>query len=145
MKYAFPCNIVPDAYSDGSKAFTVSFPDVIGCHTGGRTFKESIILAEDALVVGLGTYIRNQEELPTPSPRAAGQELIGVQPLIAAQLDLYTALRAQGMGKADLARRLGISEKEAGQLLTLNYSTPIDRVMAAMAAVGVPPAAERAA
>ena len=80
-----------------------------------------------------------------PAPRAAGQELIGVQPLIAAQLDLYTALRAQGMGTADLARRLGVSEKAAGQLLILNYSIPIDRVMAALAAVGVQSAAERAA
>ena len=145
MQYAFPCNIVPDAYADGSKAFSVSFPDVHGAHTGGKTFKKAIILAEDCLVVALAAYIDDREELPTPSPRADGQELIGVQPLIAAQLDLYTALRAQGMGKADLARRLGVSEKDAGQLLTLNYSTPIDRVMAAMAAVGVSPAAERAA
>jgi len=144
VQYTFPCSIVLDE-TEGERSYVVSFPDVIGCHTGGDTFKESIILAEDALVVALGACIDNQEELPTPSPRAAGQELIGVQPLIAAQLDLYTALRAQGMGTADLARRLGVSEKEAGQLLTLNYSIPIDRVMAAMAAVGVQPAAERAA
>ena len=144
MQYAFPCSIVLDE-TEGERSYVVSFPDVIGCHTGGDTFKESIILAEDALVVALGACIDNQEELPTPSPRAAGQELIGVQPLIAAQLDLYTALRAQGMGTADLARRLGVSEKEAGQLIILNYSIPIDRVMAAMAAVGVQPAAERAA
>ena len=144
MQYTFPCSIVLDE-TEGERSYVVSFPDVIGCHTGGDTFKESIILAEDALVVALGACIDNQEELPTPRPRAAGQELIGVQPLIAAQLDLYTALRAQGMGTADLARRLGVSEKEAGQLLILNYSTPIDRVMAALAAVGVQPAAERAA
>ena len=145
MQYAFPCNIVPDAYADGSKGFMVKFPDVHGAHTGGRTFKKAILMAEDCLVVALAAYIDGQEELPTPSPRAAGQELIGVQPLIAAQLDLYTALRAQGMGTADLARHLGVSEKEAGQLLILNYSAPIDRVMAALAAVGAQPAAERAA
>ena len=144
MQYTFPCSIVLDE-TEGERSYIVSFPDVIGCHTGGDTFKESIILAEDALVVALAAYIDCQEELPTPSPRAAGQELIGVQPLIAAQLDLYTALRAQGMGTADLARRLGVSKKEAGQLLILNYSIPIDRVMAALAAVGVQPAAERAA
>ena len=144
MQYTFPCSIVLDE-TEGERSYIVSFPDVIGCHTGGDTFKESIILAEDALVVALAAYIDCHEELPTPSPRAAGQELIGVQPLIAAQLDLYTALRAQGMGTADLARRLGVSEKAAGQLLILNYSIPIDRVMAALAAVGAQPAAERAA
>ena len=144
MQYTFPCSIVLDE-TEGERSYIVSFPDVIGCHTGGDTFKEAIILAEDCLVVALAAYIDCQEELPTPSPRAAGQELIGVQPLIAAQLDLYTALRAQGLGTADLARRLGVSEKAAGQLLILNYSTPIDRVMAALAAVGAQPAAEQAA
>lgn len=144
MQYTFPCSIVLDE-TEGERSYVVSFPDLIGCHTGGDTFKEAIILAEDAMVVALGACIRGQEELPTPSPRAAGQELIGVQQLIAAQLDLYTALRSQGLGTADLARRLGVSAKEAGQLLILNYSAPIDRVLAAMAAVGAQPAAERAA
>ena len=74
MRYAFPCNIEGnEADGDG---FVVTFPDVDGAITGGFTFKESIILAEDCLVVSLGAYMDCQEELPVPSSWTEGQELI---------------------------------------------------------------------
>ncbi len=134
MRYAYPCNIKGnEADGDG---FVVTFPDVDGAITGGFTFKESIILAEDCLVVSLGACMDSQEELPTPSPLAEGQELIAVQPLVAAQLDLYTAMREQGITKADLAKRLSVSEVVAGKLLVLDYSTPIGQVTKALEAVG---------
>ena len=94
MKYAFPCNIVGN--EDDGDGFSVKFPDLKGANTGGSTFKEAIIMAEDCLVVSLASYVDCQEELPTPSRWAKGQELLTVQPLIAAQLDLYVAMRETG-------------------------------------------------
>ena len=48
------------------------------------------------MVVALSChYVDNGEDLPAPSPYQKGQELLTVQPLIAAQLDLYTAMREQ--------------------------------------------------
>ena len=135
MKYTFPCNIAPDT-EDGGWGFVVSFPDVKGAHTSGKTFKEAIILAEDCMVVALSCHVDIGEELPTPSPYQKGQELLTVQPLIAAQLDLYTAMREQGISLAELAERLGISEQDAAPLLSLDYCTPIGRVMQALEAVG---------
>ena len=145
MKYAFPCNIRPDE-EEGGWGFVVSFPDIYGANTGGKTFKESIILAEDCMVVALSAYIDLGRDLPTPSPFQDGQELLTVQPLIAAQLDLYTAMREQNINLAQLAERLGISEQDAAPLLSLDYCTPIGRVMQALEAVGrSPAAAEQAA
>ena len=135
MRYNYPCNIVPDE-TEGGWGFVVTFPDLYGANTGGKTFKESIILAEDCLVVTLGAYMDERQELPTPSPFAQGQELIGVQPLIAAQLDLYAAMRKQDITTADLAQRLGISKTAASKLLTLDYHTPIGQVIQALEAVG---------
>ena len=135
MKYTFPCNIRPDE-EEGGWGYVVSFPDVYGSNTGGKTFKESIILAEDCLVVALSCYVDCGEDLPTPSPYQKGQELLTVQPLIAAQLDLYTAMREQNITRAQLAERLGISEKEAAPLLHLDYCTPIARVLEALEALG---------
>ena len=79
MKYTFPCNIAPDT-EEGGWGFVVSFPDVKGAHTSGKTFKEAIILAEDCMVVALSAYIHLGHELPTPSPYQEGQELLTVQP-----------------------------------------------------------------
>ena len=135
MRYVFPCNFTLDEYeNDGG--FVVQFPDVQGATCGGKTFKECIILAEDCLVVMLEAYIDRQKELPTPSPWVEGQELVGVQPLIAAQLDLYTAMREQNITTADLARRLGITKKATAKLLLLDYNTRLGEVNRALAAVG---------
>ena len=135
MRYTFPCNIRPDE-EEGGLGFVVSFPDIYGANTGGKTFQESIILAEDCMVVALSAYIHLGHELPTPSPYQEGQELPTVQPLIAAQLDLYTAMREQGISRADLAERLGVSGDDADRLLSLDYRTPIGEVLRALQAVG---------
>ena len=151
MRYTYPCAIQGNA--DDGDGFAVTFPDLRGAVTGGFTFKESIILAEDCLVVSLADYMDSDEELPPPSPWVEGQELIGVQPLIAAQLDLYTAMRAQNLSRAALAKRLGLTPAAVKRLLTLNYRTPITQVRRALAALSqetmaadvAEPAAERAA
>ena len=135
MQYTFPCNIAPDT-EEGGWGFVVSFPDVKGAHTSGRTFKEAIILAEDCMVVALSCHVDSGEELPTPSPYQEGQELLTVQPVIAAQLDLYTAMREQKVSRADLAGRLGIDESGVDALLSLDYCTPIGQVAKALKAVG---------
>jgi antitoxin HicB len=134
MQYVYPCDFTPDA--EEGDGFVVTFPDIPPAITGAKTFKESIILAEDALVVALSIYVDRQKELPVPSPLAEGQELIGVQPLIAAQLDLYTAMRQQGITAADLAERLGLNDADVKKLLILDYSTPIGQVAKALEAVG---------
>ncbi|MCY4557397.1 MAG: type II toxin-antitoxin system HicB family antitoxin [Chloroflexi bacterium] len=134
MNYLYPCNI--EGNEEDGEGFAVAFPDVYGANTGGFTFKESIILAEDCLVVALSCYIDLGKELPTPSPFREGQELLTVQPLIAAQLDLYTAMREQNISRAELAERLGISNDAVDKLLSLDYCTPIAEVTKALRAVG---------
>ena len=138
MRYTYPCNIIPDD-SEGGWGFVVTFPNLYGANTGGKTFKESIILAEDCLVVSLASYMDSQEDLPTPSAMSDSQELIGVQPLIAAQLDLYTAMREQGITIDALAHRLQVSKSQARKLLVLDYQTSINQVLKALEAVGCKP------
>jgi antitoxin HicB len=144
MRYVFPCDIKPDD-SEGGWGYVVSFPDIPFAHTGGKTFKESIILAEDCMVVALSVYVDRERDLPAPSPYQEGQELLTVQPVIAAQLDLYAAMREQGISRSDLAERLGVSSDDADRLLSLDYHTPIARVAQALRAVGCELTADRAA
>ena len=140
MQYVYPCDFTPDE-EEGS-GFVVSFPDIPPAITGGRNFKESIILAEDALVVALSIYVDRQEELPVPSPWKKGQELIAVQPLIAAQLDLYTAMRQQGITVEELAQVLEVPLSDARKLVILDYKTSINQVFTALAEVGAKTAVE---
>lgn len=134
MQYSYPCDFAPD--DEEGEGFVVTFPDVQGATCGAKTFKESIILAEDCLVVMLGAYIDSREELPVPSAWQEGQELTSIQPVIAAQLDLYSAMRQQGITVEDLARNLQIPASDARKLLTLDYRTSINEVYAALEALG---------
>ena len=140
MRYTYPCNI--EGNEEDGDGFVVTFPDLEGAVTGGFTFKESIILAEDCLVVSLASYVVRQKELPAPSAWVKGQEFMTVQPLIAAQLDLYVAMREQGVTTSDLAQRLNLPEAEAKRLLSLDYKTSINEVVEALELLGCNPADE---
>ena len=137
MKYLYPCNI--KGTEENGEGFVVTFPDINEAITGGFTFRDSLILAEDCLVVALEGYVVSERKLPIPSPYQKGQELLTVQPVIAAQLDLYTAMREQGIDIPELAKRLGISEQDAAPLLSMDYCTPIGTVIEALRAVGCAP------
>ena len=144
MKYLYPCNI--KGIEENGEGFVVTFPDMAEAITGSVTFRESLILVEDCLVVALEGYIVAERKLPIPSAYQKGQELLTVQPLIAAQLDLYTAMREQGISRTELAERLGVSIEYTDRLLSLDYCTPIGQVMKALEALGRSPAmAEQAA
>ena len=106
MRYLYPCTI--EGNQDDGNGFVMSFPDIPWAHTGGFTFREALILAEDCLVVALSHYVDNELDLPAPSPYQEGQELLTMQPVVAAQLDLYTAMREQKLGAAEPAARLVI-------------------------------------
>ncbi len=136
MKYTYPCNLELEDDEAYEGRYNVSFPDIPGALTCGRDWKTAIIMAEDCMVVSLASYVDRQKELPTPSRWAKGQELLTVQPLIAAQLDLYVAMREQGVSVSDLAMRLNVPEAHAGRLLSLDYKTSINEVAEALELLG---------
>ena len=142
MKYTYACNLEPEEDEAYEGWYNVSFPDIPGALTCGRDWKTAIIMAEDCLVVSLASYVAGQKELPTPSRWSKGQELLTVQPLIAAQLDLYNAMREQGVTTADLAQRLNLPEAEVKRLLSLDYKSSINEVAEALELLGCKPAVE---
>ena len=142
MKYAYPCIFEAEDDEKYKGWFNVSFPDLEGAFTCGCDWKTAMIMAEDCMAVSLASYVDRQKELPTPSAWVKGQEFMTVQPLIAAQLDLYVAMREQGVTTLDLAQRLNIPEGEAKRLLSLDYKTSINEVVEALELLGCKPAVE---
>lgn len=132
MRYAYPCRIERD--EDG--AYVVSFPDVTGANTGADERAEALELAEDALAGALGMYVELREPIPVPSPVMDGQEVVAVDPVTAAKLELYTAMRDRGVTKRALAKRLGLSDTTVGRLIAPNRRSRIDRIAKALRAVG---------
>ena len=140
MRYTYPCNI--EGNEKDGEGFVATFPDLEGAVTGGFTFKEAIIMAEDCLVVSLASYVDRQKELPAPSGWEKGQELLTVQPLIAAQLDLYRAMRERNISTSDLAEGQNQPESVVNRLLSMDYKTSINEVMEALELLGCKPASQ---
>lgn len=142
MKYVYPCIFEPEDDESYKGWYNVSFPGIPGALTCGRDWKTAMIMAEDCLVVSLASYVDRQEELPTPSVWTKGQELFTVQPLIAAQLDLYNSMREQCISIPELAHRLDVPETDVKRLLSLDYKNSINEVVEALEMLGCKPAVE---
>ena len=135
MRYAFPCDIMPDSEEDRD-AYVVTFPDVYGATTGGWSWDEAVTLAEDALAAALAMYVKSRKGIPAPSPLVDGQVLIPVPAIVAAKLALYTALREQGISNVALADRLGLTENAVRRLIDPDHRSHINQVEKALRAVG---------
>lgn len=128
MRYAYPCVLTPE--DDGG--FSVSFPNVPEALTCGDDEAEALSMAEDALAVALGAYVRAREEIPAPGPVRPGQVTVAVPLVVAAKLALYTAMREQGLSKVGLAARMGLSEGAVRKLLNPQHRSHIRQVEKAL-------------
>ena len=134
MRYTYPCSLAPD-HEEGA-GFVATFPDVPEAITGAKTREETLALAQEGLAVALGMYVRCREDIPVPSPAAAGQVLVPVPPIIAAKLALYTAMQKQGITNVALAARLQLSEGAVRRLTNPRHRSHISQVEKALQAVG---------
>lgn len=92
MRYAYPCELTPEK----NGGYSVSFPNVPEALTCGDDRDEALAMAEDALAVALGSYMRCREDIPVPDSVADQQEVVAVPRVVAAKLTLYTAMRRVG-------------------------------------------------
>ncbi|MYA21170.1 MAG: type II toxin-antitoxin system HicB family antitoxin [Chloroflexi bacterium] len=132
MLYAYHCDLTPD----GDGGLVATFPDVPEAITGGADRTEALAMAGDALVTALAGYVHEKREIPAPGAAAEGRELVAVPTVAAAKLALYSAMRAQGITKVELARRRGVSEAAVRKLANPDHRSHVSQVEKALRAVG---------
>ena len=130
---AYPAALTPDP--DGG--FTVTFRDVPEAITEGDSREEAMLRAEDALESALAMYIAAKEPLPAPSREEAGEEMVSLSALGMAKTALYDAMREQGVGRAELARRLQWHLPQVNRVLDPRHASRMEHVEAALAALGL--------
>jgi antitoxin HicB len=138
---AYPVQLDPEA--DGS-ALTVSFPDFFferdgrhhsGGYSFGRSREEALAQAADLLETIVANHLAEGWDVPPPAP-ARGRPLVALAPLVAIKVELYRAMRAAGITKAELARRIGIAPQQVQRLFDTNHASRLDQLDAAFAALG---------
>jgi antitoxin HicB len=130
---AYPAALTPD--TDGG--FTATFRDVPEAITEGDTREEALLRAEDALESALAMYIAAGEPLPTASKVEADEEMVPLSALGMAKTALYEAMREQGVGRAEIARRLRWHLRQVSRVLDLRHASRMKQVEAALAALGL--------
>ena len=81
---------------------------------------------------------RMRHEMSIPIPSAARPREVTVAPPVEtiAKVALYDAMRQAKVSKSELARRLGIDEKEVRRLLDPGYGSKLPRIARAIEALG---------
>ncbi len=120
---------------EGSRVL-VGFPDFPDVHTYGDDEPEALTRAVDALETYLMAVIEDREPIPAPRRTKRSQRSVTLPALTEAKLGLYRQMRAAGIGKAELARRLHCHLPQVDRLLDLGHGSRLDQIEQALLAVG---------
>lgn len=122
---------------DTNNTFLVEFRDVPEAVGVGETFEEAYQSAIDGLEVALfSIYMKERRAIPTPSNLVKGEHAVYVPVAVQTKLALYSEMLNQGVSKAELARRLNVSQKQIDRLWDLNHSSKLEFLEKAAAQLG---------
>lgn len=113
----------------------VTFPDLPEAITFGADTADALRQAVDALETALSFYIDGRKPLPEPSIMP-GLPTVRPSALESIKLGVYREMLAQGLRKAELARRLGWQAPQVDRLFDLNHASRLDQLEAAAQALG---------
>jgi antitoxin HicB len=114
----------------------VKFPDVPEVVTQGRGEADARMMAEEALGLGLLSYLVRGKPLPKPRAKSRNLVDIAVAPDVAAKLAVLESFAAARISKSELARRIGKDEKEVRRILDPKHPTKLPALTAALRALG---------
>jgi antitoxin HicB len=120
---------------DGKYIF-VSFPDIPEAFTQGRNREEALKAAGDVLETAMDVYFDERRPVPAPSKPRRGQSVVELPPSVAAKVLLLNEMLRQNVRPIELARRTGLTRQEVNRLTDLKHATKIDRIDAALRALG---------
>ena len=126
---SFPIRLTEE--EDGT--FLATSPDFPELTTFGEDREDALLHAVDALEEAIAARIAHREEIPTPSK---GRHQVVLPTQTAMKVQLYRLAKAQGVTKAELARRLHWHGPQVDRLFDLNHASRMDQIDAAMSALG---------
>lgn len=114
-------------------AVLMSCPDVPEVHAVAYADDQVAQEALDAIETALYGYVQDRRSIPTARTSARGRLMVYLPTLSKAKLALYNTVLAQGLSKAELARRLGVPRPSVDRLLDLRHGSKMAQLDAALA------------
>ena len=123
----------PVTLEKDDESVLITSPDFPELTTFGMDRDEAIARAVDALEEAIAARIHDGLDIPLPS---TGRDVAVLPTLTAVKVMLYRGMREQGIGKAELARRLGWHLPQVDRVLDVRHNSRMDQMDAAMGAIG---------
>lgn len=117
-------------------AFIVSSRDLPELNSVGYSLEEALAEAVDGIETVFMIYMEERRPIPAGTPAQDGEHVVRLPAPAALKATLYNDMLAQGVTKAELARRLGWQQKQADRLWSLHHSTKLESIEAAFKAIG---------
>ena len=116
--------------------FIVSCRDLPSLITQGEDKADALSQAADAMDEVFATYMLEGLTFPTPSKPRRYEYSIAPPAETMAKAALYMAMSEAGITKVELARQLGVDEKEVRRLLDPHYGSKLPRIAQAIQLLG---------
>ena len=108
-------------------------PDFPELTTFGDDRDEALLRCVDALEEAIAARIHAGQDIPSPSNGEVG---VGLPTLTAVKVILYQGMRDEGVGKAEMARRLGWHLPQVDRVLDIQHHSRMDQMDAALGVIG---------
>lgn len=97
---------------------------------------EALLNVVDAIETALMGRVADRREIPADRKARKGEYLVRMPSLVAVKVDLHNEMLAQGVRKADLARRLHVHMPQVDRLLNVRHSSKLEALETAFAELG---------
>lgn len=104
--------------------------------TQGQDEQDALAQAADAMDEVFATYMIDGLDFPEPSKARRRERLVAPPAETVAKAALYVAMREAGISKMQLAKQLGVDEKEVRRLLDPHYGSKLPRIAEAVSLLG---------
>lgn len=119
---------------DDNGTILVTVPDLPDAVTFGDNRDEALVRAVDAIESALMGRMAAREDIP--APKRAGTDVVMMPVLSSAKVEIYRLMHKAGVGKAELARRLGVALPQVDRILDLRHRSRLDSLERAFGALG---------
>ncbi len=116
--------------------YVIAFPDIPEAITQGETVEDSLQHAQDALESAMEFYFEDRRRVPAPSKPEPRQHIVELPASLTAKILLLNEMLRQNIRPAELARRIRTTPQEINRLTDIRHTTKIDRIDAALWALG---------
>jgi len=131
-RFQYPVSLTP-AEEGG---FIVTCRDLPQLVTQGEDEQDALAQASDAMDEVFAAYMIEGVDFPKSGKARRSEYLVAPPAETVAKAALYVAMREAGVSKVQLARRLGVDEKEVRRLLDPHYGSKLPRIAEAIRLLG---------